>query len=158
MMTRTQMTTALRAPALCIAIVLVGVLAAAPGVWAQDRPIDRAFAAYERIHAALVQDSLEGVAAAAAALRPLAADIADEDGGRAAEALAKATTLEDARARLATVSEALVPKFLDAKIPGLKGFVCTMKNARWVQRGDAVANPYFGKAMPTCGVPIKGGA
>jgi hypothetical protein len=56
------------------------------------------------------------------------------------------------------VSEALVPVFLDAGIPGLKGFVCTMRNARWVQRGEAVANPYLGKAMPTCGVPIKGGA
>jgi hypothetical protein len=151
------MTTALRAPALCIAMVLVGVLAAAPSVRAQDRPIDRAFAAYDRIHAALVQDSLEGVAAAASALRPLAADIAGEDAGRAAEALAKAATLDEARTRLAAVSEALVPKFLEANIPGLKGFVCTMKNARWVQRGDAVANPYLGKAMPTCGVPIKSG-
>jgi hypothetical protein len=47
--------------------------------------------------------------------------------------------------------------------PGLspravKGFVGTMKNARWVQRGEAVANPYLGTVMPTCGVPIKGGA
>ncbi|MEZ5318128.1 MAG: hypothetical protein R2752_12060 [Vicinamibacterales bacterium] len=132
-------------------------LAIAPAVWAQERPVDRAFAAYDRIHAALVQDSLEGVAAAAAALRPLAADLAGRDAGMAADALAKATTLDEARARLAPLSDALVPKFLDANIPGLKGFVCTMKNARWVQRGDAVANPYLGKAMPTCGVPIKSG-
>jgi len=131
--------------------------ATSPATSAQNRPVDRAFAAYDRIHAALVQDSMDGVAAAARTLQPLAAEVAGPEAGRAASALASARNLEEARTRLAPLSEALVPVFLDADIPGLKGFVCTMKNARWVQRGEAVANPYLGKAMPTCGVPIKGG-
>lgn len=132
-------------------------VAAAPATSTQDRPVDRAFAAYDRIHAALVQDSMDGVAAAAKVLLPLAVDISGPEAGRAVTALAVARNLDEARTRLAPVSEALVPVFLAAGIPGLTGFVCTMKNARWVQRGEAVANPYFGKVMPTCGVPIKGG-
>lgn len=132
--------------------------AMAPATSPQSRPVDRAFAAYDRIHAALVQDSMDGVAAAAKLLQPLAGEIAGPEAGRAATALSAARNLEEARTRLAPLSEALVPVFLNADIPGLKGFVCTMKNARWVQRGEAVANPYLGTAMPTCGVPIKGGA
>lgn len=50
----------------------------------------------------------------------------------------------------------LVPKFLDARLPGVVGFACSMKqNAVWAQRGDAIENPYFGKVMLNCGVPLK---
>ena len=71
--------------------------------------------------------------------------------------LAAAQSIEDVRLAFAALSEVLVPRFLDAELPGVVGFVCTMKNARWVQRGETVANPYYGKAMATCGVPIKRG-
>jgi len=123
----------------------------------QTRTIDRAFAEYDRVYAALTKDSLEGIAQAATALEPLATEVSGAAAGTAAAALAKAADLTEARERFAAVSEALVPKFLDAKIPGLVGFVCTMKNAKWVQRGETVSNPYFGTEMPTCGVPIKSG-
>jgi uncharacterized protein YcnI len=123
----------------------------------QTSVAERAFAEYERVHAALAVDSLDGLAAAAGRLQALAAELAGEPAGKAAASLAQATTLDQARTRLAALSEILVPRFMGANIPGLKGFVCTMKKAQWVQRGDSVANPYYGKAMPTCGVPIKVG-
>ena len=139
------------------AAVVVTTLIAAPSAQSSERAVDRAFAAYDRIYAALARDSMDGVAAAAAILQPLAREIAGEAAERAAATLAAATTLDEARLQFAALGEPLVPKFLEAKIPGLKGFVCTMKKAKWVQKGDAVANPYFGRSMPTCGVPIKAG-
>ena len=137
-----------------------GALLIAASVWAaaasqQTRPIERAFDHYERIRAVLAQDSMKGIAAEAKALSPLAVDIAGADAGRAADGLAQAKDLEEARERFGTLSEALVPRFLEAELPGVHGFLCSMKQKRWVQRGSTVANPYYRKAMATCGTPIK---
>jgi hypothetical protein len=93
----------------------------------------------------------------AKALSPLAREIAGEEAARAAASLAQAKTLEDAREQFGALSEALVPKFLEAGLPGVQGFVCSMKDKRWVQRGEKPANPYFGKSMSTCGTAIKPG-
>ena len=125
---------------------------------AQDRPVDKAFAQYDRIAQALASDSLEGVPSAAAALQPLAVEVGGEAAKAPAAKLAGATSIDDVRAAFAELSEALVPTFLDAELPGVVGFVCTMKKTRWAQRGETAANPYYGKAMATCGVPIKRGA
>jgi hypothetical protein len=124
---------------------------------AQNRPVDKAFAEYDRIAQALVKDSIEGVPAAAAALQPLAVEVGGDGAKASAAKLAAATSLEDVRTAFGELSEVLVPKFLDAELPGVVGFVCTMKKTRWAQRGETTANPYYGKAMPTCGVPIKRG-
>jgi hypothetical protein len=142
------------------ALILVGALlaAAAPsGVAAsqQPSPLERAFEHYERIRAALAQDTTKDIAAEARALSPLARDLAGEDAGRAATSLAQAKNIEEARGQFGILSEALVPKFLDAGLPGVQGFVCSMKQKPWVQRGSTAANPYFGKTMATCGTPIK---
>ena len=139
-----------------MAVVAAGVLMVAT-LAAQDRPVDKAFAQYDRIAQALANDSITGVVEAAAALRPLAVDVGGETAKAPAAKLAAATSIEDIRAAFAELSETLVPKFLDAKLPGVVGFVCTMKKAQWVQRGETAANPYYGKAMATCGVPIKRG-
>jgi hypothetical protein len=90
--------------------ILIGAAFAWAGaiVSAQDRVVDRAFADYDRIYLALAEDSLEGVSGAAAALEPLAREVAGATAGTAAAALAKAETLESARARFGEVSEALV--------------------------------------------------
>lgn len=124
---------------------------------AQDRPVDRAFAQYDRIAQALAKDSLEGVSTAAAALQPLAVEVGGDAAKAPAAKLAAATSLEDIRAAFGELSEVLVTKFLDAELPGVVGFVCTMKKTQWAQRGETAANPYYGKAMATCGVPIKRG-
>lgn len=122
---------------------------------AQERPLERAFEHYERIRAALAQDTTKGVAAEARALSPLARDVAGETAGRTATSLAQAKDIEEAREQFGVLSEALVPKFLEAGLPGVQGFVCSMKEKRWVQRGAKIENPYFGKSMATCGTLIK---
>lgn len=139
-----------------MAVVAAGVLMVAT-LAAQDRPVDKAFAQYDQIAQKLANDSIEGVPEAAAALQPLAVAIGGETAKEPAAKLATATSIEDVRAAFSELSETLVPKFLDAELPGVVGFVCTMKKAQWVQRGETVANPYYGKAMATCGVPIKRG-
>jgi hypothetical protein len=121
----------------------------------EERPVDRAFAHYEKIRAALSQDSTEGVAAEAASLVPLAAEVAGEAAGRAAESLASAADIKEARDRFSAVSDALVPKFMEAGVPGVQGFMCSMNNRRWAQRGATPANPYFGKSMSNCGAALK---
>ena len=121
----------------------------------QERPVERAFEHYERIRAALAQDTTKGIAAEARALSPLARDIAGDATGEVASSLAQAKDIEDAREQFGVLSEALVPKFLEAGLPGVQGFVCSMKEKRWVQRGAKIENPYFGKAMATCGTLIK---
>jgi hypothetical protein len=136
------------------------VMAASPSGGASSQqapPVERAFEHYERIRAALAQDTTENMSVKAKALSPLAREIAGEEAARAAASLAQAKTLEDAREQFGALSEALVPKFLEAGLPGVQGFVCSMKDKRWVQRGEKPANPYFGKSMSTCGTAIKPG-
>lgn len=123
---------------------------------AQERPVDRAFQHYERIRVALAQDTTKDVAAEAGALAPLAAELAGEEAGAAAQSLATAKDLNQSRDHFAKLSDALVPKFMEAGIPGVQGFMCAMNKRRWAQRGTAVENPYYGKAMLNCGAPIKG--
>jgi hypothetical protein len=121
-----------------------------------DNPAARAFERYEAIRAALATDGLANVAGNAAALAPLASALAGKDAEAAVQRLRAAKTLEQARNEFGNVSLLLVPKFLDARLPGVIGFACSMKqNAVWAQRGESIENPYFGKVMLTCGVPYK---
>ena len=133
-----------------IAFVLAGALfiAASPssaGPSQRKEPVVRALEHYERIRAALAQDTTKDIAAEAKALSPLARDIAGEDARRAAMSLAQAKNVEEAREQFGILSEALVPKFLDARLPGVQGFVCSMKQKPWVQRGGTAAIPVFRK-------------
>lgn len=57
---------------------------------AQDRPVDKAFAQYDRIAQALVKDSVEGIQEAAATLQPLAVELAGESATAPAAQLASA--------------------------------------------------------------------
>jgi len=116
----------------------------------------RAFDRYEAIRLALTRDGVVDVASNAAALAPLAAALAGKDAEAAANRVRAAKTLEQARDEFGNLSLLLVPKFLEAELPGVLGFACTMKpNAVWAQRGETLGNPYFGKVMIDCGSPIK---
>jgi Cu(I)/Ag(I) efflux system membrane fusion protein len=124
--------------------------------------------AYEAIRAALAGDSMSGVAAAsqlvAAALREaVAAEAGAPDavrnhlarGADAAAALAASTSIDEARKRFSDVSEHVVA--LAAADPELRNgrhvFECPMWEgfSQWVQPSDALANPYMGQQMLTCG-------
>jgi hypothetical protein len=122
---------------------------------AQSSPTAQAFEHYEAIRAALAQDSVADIAKHATALAPLAEQVGGASVRSAAQQLASAKTLADARKHFGTLSEALVPKFVEAKLPGVQGFSCPMAdNKPWVQRGKEIQNPYLGKSMLDCGAPI----
>jgi membrane fusion protein, copper/silver efflux system len=111
---------------------------------------------YLKIQSALAQDSTDGIrqnageiATAATALGAPAMKI-----DTAAVQLAAAGEIEDARAKFGTLSEAIdtYMKGFSLKAPeGVRVAFCPMAQKPWLQQGDTLANPYYGKAMPTCG-------
>jgi hypothetical protein len=111
---------------------------------------------YLKIQQALADDSMEGVkanageiATASAALGAPAMKI-----DTAAVQLASAAEIGDARTTFATLSEAIDAYMtgLHLKAPeGVRVAVCPMVQKPWLQKGEAIENPYYGKEMLTCG-------
>ena len=138
-----------------VAATLLVLFSAAAGAQANRQAVE-AFDHYEAIRVALAKDGTTDVAKHAAALAPLAGALAGKEAEAAAKRVQAAKTINQARDEFGTLSQALVPKFLDAKVPGVTGYACAMKaNAVWAQRGTGIENPYFGKAMLNCGAPLK---
>lgn len=142
------MRTAISTATMVIAVGWIGITAG------QEKPALEAFSHYEQIRVALSNDTLAETAKHAKALAPLAGTIAGTAAKKAADQLAVAKTLEDARRHLGDLSAALVPRFQAEGIPGAHAYMCPMKQKPWIQRGDTMSNPYFGKAMATCGSPL----
>ncbi len=94
-------------------------------------------AGYEKVHTALAADDLAGAKTAAGEL--------GEEGGD----LAKAASLEEARAGFEKLSERA--KMLAAGRSGYHVVHCPMLKKDWVQTSTTVTNPYTGKAMVSCG-------
>jgi hypothetical protein len=58
------------------------------------------------------------------------------------------------REKFGLLSEALDAYMTGLKLTGGEGVRvawCPMANKPWMQKGDTLANPYYGKEMPTCG-------
>ncbi|HKB12501.1 MAG TPA: SCO family protein [Vicinamibacterales bacterium] len=112
------------------------------------------FDAYLRVQQALYSDTLESVGDAARAIeRDAAALGAAGDALRsAASGFADATDLKGARAAFATLSDAMLAfiRSSGSSEPLTIAF-CPMAQKFWVQRGERIQNPYYGKAMPDCG-------
>ncbi|WNG51762.1 efflux RND transporter periplasmic adaptor subunit [Archangium minus] len=126
-----------------------------------------AFEATERMRLLLANDSLEGLDTrareVAAALRAVAAELKGaegtkgvESGAEAAERLAETKNLDEARARFGEVTRVLVGLAeADARLrEGWHVFQCPMEKGfnKWVQRNQAMENPYMGRRMLACGV------
>jgi Cu(I)/Ag(I) efflux system membrane fusion protein len=111
---------------------------------------------YLKIQEALADDSLEGVkqhageiATASSALGAPAMKI-----DTAALQLASAAELADARSKFGSLSEAIDNYMTGLHLEppeGVRVAVCPMVQKPWLQKGDAIANPYYGKEMLTCG-------
>jgi hypothetical protein len=111
---------------------------------------------YLKIQDALSQDSTDGIrqnagdiATAATALGAPAMKI-----DTAAVQLAAAGELDDAREKFGTLSEAIdtyMKGFSLTAPEGVRVAYCPMAQKPWLQQGGLLANPYYGKAMPTCG-------
>ena len=111
---------------------------------------------YLKIQQALADDSMEGVKASAGqvatAAAPLGAPAAKID--TAAVQLASAAEIDDARTKFATLSEAIDDYMTGLKLKtpeGVRVAFCPMVQKPWLQRGEAIENPYYGKEMLTCG-------
>ena len=150
-------------------LAVVCVVLAAAGVSAQKAPpvpgdaIRGVVKSYLEIQAALAEDRFADLKAPAGTLSSQAAAM-----GKDATALARAATTFAAAADLAAARDAFGP-LSDAVIARVKadgsGSVaselklayCPMVRKSWLQLGDQVRNPYYGKSMPTCGElkPVK---
>jgi len=106
---------------------------------------------YANISAALAADDVSAAKAAAATTAEHARMGNQNDIATKADAVAKAAKIEDARSAFKSLSTAVEPL-----AAGQKDFVvmhCPMVNADWVQKKGKTQNPYYGKAMLTCGGP-----
>ena len=97
---------------------------------------------YEQVLKALVDDNLD-------AAKQAAHTLPNGAGGD----LEKAKDLKAAREAFATLSQ--TAEKLAAGVPGYHVFYCPMAKKDWVQQTTAIANPYEGKDMLTCGVEKK---
>jgi hypothetical protein len=111
---------------------------------------------YLKIHAALSDDTIDGVRAAAGdvatAASALGAPAMKID--TAAVQLASATELEDARTKFGVLSEAIEAYMNGLKLTppaGVKMAFCPMVMKPWLQGDATITNPYYGKDMLTCG-------
>ena len=111
---------------------------------------------YLRIQLSLADDKMDNVKAEASAIATEAAKIGDKARSMvsAAERLAAASDLAKARDAFGQLSDALLDYAEDTKSAlgeASRVAYCPMVRKSWVQKGDAVVNPYMGKEMLGCG-------
>jgi hypothetical protein len=113
---------------------------------------------YEKIHRALAADSIAGVSESAGTI---AKAIRDDNGkslpltvAADAERVAEAQDLRAARRAFKPLSASLIGWMAESKLEstGYQEVYCPMADANWLQKGEAINNPYFGKKMLHCGV------
>jgi len=111
---------------------------------------------YLRLQAALADDRFDGVLESALAIANATATI-----GSPAAAVkvgvnpfAQVADLRAAREAFGGLSDALIAfvRSADGAFPdGVNAAYCPMARKSWLQRGSAIRNPYYGKAMGGCG-------
>ncbi len=130
-----------------IVLLLVGGLAAAPALAAENQ---RALLPlYEKVANALCADDLSAATAAAGILATEAVGLHHDGIAASAKSVASAGDIAGAREAFKLLSQAAI-----ALARTQKGYFilnCPMAQADWVQSTREVANPYFGKAMLSCG-------
>jgi uncharacterized membrane protein len=146
----------------CLILWLVATTACAPAPQTSNTPAAGTTLSasivdpYLKIQQALADDSMDGVKANAGEIATASASLGAPAMriDTAAVQLASATEIADARTKFATLSEAVDDYMtgLHLKAPeGVRVAVCPMVQKPWLQKGDAIENPYYGKEMLTCG-------
>jgi hypothetical protein len=115
---------------------------------------------YFRIQASLSDDKTEGVKADAVAIATAAKSMGEAGApiAKAADALAGATDLGAARTAFSQLSDAVIAFSESTKAEAgdnVHAMYCPMVKKQWLQKGDKVSNPYYGKSMLTCGEKKK---
>jgi hypothetical protein len=138
----------------CVAV--LGMLAALAGVPASGEVSRAVVDPYLKVQAALAHDSLDGLTATAEDIATAARALGEPGAPiqAAANGLAAAADLSDARAKFGTLSDAMERYRRDGHLTwpaGVRLAYCPMVRKTWLQKDGRIANPYFGKEMPTCG-------
>ncbi len=140
-------------------VLLAMVLAAGATLQASDA-MKAIAGSYLEIQSRLAGDSVAGVKDAALAIGAQADRMgkAGEAIARAAKKLEGAADVKAAREAFGGLSDAVIAAgnaegWKD--LPDLRVAYCPMVNKSWVQKGEAISNPYLGRSMPTCGVIKK---
>jgi hypothetical protein len=116
---------------------------------------------YLEIQSALADDSTENIranagniATAATALGAPAMKIDTAALQLSAAAEAAEPDIKTIRERFGVLSDAIDAYMTGLKLTppeGVRVAFCPMVKKPWMQKGDTLANPYYGKEMPTCG-------
>lgn len=116
---------------------------------------------YLKIQASLANDTTDGIhanagniATAATALGAPAMKIDTAAIQLSAAAEAEMPDIADVRDKFGRLSDAIDTYMTGLKLAppdGVKVAFCPMVKQPWMQEGETLANPYFGKAMPSCG-------
>ncbi|HEY7442652.1 MAG TPA: DUF3347 domain-containing protein [Vicinamibacterales bacterium] len=138
-----------------VVLALFALVLATGLAWAADLPTTL-MDPYLRIHVSLADDKLEGATVAAKALSAEAQKLGAKANGVATNAtkLAAAKDIALARTAFGDLSEAMMAY---AKATGatfgrdVNVAYCPMVQKSWLQKGQTIANPYYGKSMLTCG-------
>jgi hypothetical protein len=136
-----------------------------------DRAMEPILAEYLKIHGALAADTTEGIEPAVQAIAKAARELEPEQvAGEHAEQyrhiphqiaaacqkLQAAKDIEATREAFKELSKPLSTWAAVAEPAGTSVMHCSMAKASWVQRGPAVANPYYGAEMSSCGEHVAG--
>ena len=158
--------------ALVLCLGAAGNAAADNGIAAFDKAMQPVVDAYLKIHASLSGDRMDGVADAAKSIAQLArkldaSKVTGENAAqyrdipqklvKSADALAKETTLKDAREKLKELGKPMALWATLSKPAGIWAVYCSMAPGSWLQKQGEIRNPYYGAAMLNCG-QILGGA
>lgn len=113
-------------------------------------------AAYLDIQGQLVSDKFETVQTQARTISEQAGKMGKAGEGlrSAVSALERAADIKAARDAFGPLSEAVIAAARAggwADVSGLKLAYCPMARRSWLQSAEAIQNPYYGKAMATCG-------
>jgi hypothetical protein len=132
------------------------VLAAGFALHASE-PMKAIVASYLDIQTQLVADRTDTVKQKAHAIAGQARHMgaAGAAVARAAADLEKAGDIKAIREAFGPLSEAVVAAARAdgwTDVSGLKLVYCPMVKQHWLQKGDAIQNPYYGQAMAGCGV------
>jgi hypothetical protein len=111
---------------------------------------------YLEIQRQLAADKLDGVKPAAQAIGQQAARLGTGGAAvaKAARALEQAADLKAAREAFGPLSDAVIAEGNAQKwkdVPDLRIAYCPMVRKSWLQKEDAIKNPYYGSSMLTCG-------
>jgi hypothetical protein len=140
---------------LVIPILLASAVFTAVTVQASDA-MKAIVGSYLEIQGRLTVDKLDGIKPAAQAIGQQAARMGPEGTAilKAAKAMEAAADLKTAREAFGGLSDAVIAAGTAEgwkDVPDLRVAYCPMIKKSWIQKDDAIKNPYYGSSMLTCG-------